>query len=49
MKKRVIVGLILLLFAISIVSSCKSKDCPAYDDFKGEPAASISYKKDINV
>jgi len=42
MKKRIFVAIAFTLFAISLMSSCKGQDCPAYDEFKGKPAASAS-------
>jgi hypothetical protein len=43
MKKRLVVALMLAMFAMAVFSSCKGQDCPAYNDFKGKPSASISY------
>ena len=45
MKKRVFIAVVFVLFAISVMSSCKGQDCPAYDEFKGKPAALASISK----
>jgi hypothetical protein len=31
MKKRILTAVLLTLFVVALFSSCKSKDCPAYD------------------
>ncbi len=35
MKKRVVIAVLFVMFAISVLSSCKSQDCPTYDSSKG--------------
>jgi hypothetical protein len=36
--KKIVVVLVVALFVISVLSSCKSKDCPAYSYAKTEQA-----------
>ncbi len=39
MKKRIVVALLFVMFAIALFTSCKGQDCPAYDDYKGQSAS----------
>ena len=34
--KKLVIALLLTLFVISVMSSCKSKDCPAYGQVQTE-------------
>jgi len=34
--KKIIAALLLSLFVIAVLSSCKSKDCPAYSQYSTE-------------
>ena len=34
--KKIIVAVLLSLFVLSMLSSCKSKDCPAYSQAENE-------------
>jgi len=36
--KKIVIALVVALFVISVMSSCKSKDCPAYSQVKTEQA-----------
>jgi hypothetical protein len=36
MKKRILTAVLLTLFVAALFTSCKSKDCPAYDQNKIE-------------
>ncbi len=42
MKKRIVIAVLFVMFAISVFSSCKGQDCPAYGFNQGQAAAYVN-------
>jgi len=39
--KKMIIALVVALFVVSVMSSCKSKDCPAYGQAQTEQTQKV--------